>query len=292
MVTDKTYKNVAMGRLLGNAYLDYNFLPELKLSVRASGNTSNSKLQEFYSSASKWGRLTNGIANIANVQTESYTVSGTMNYTKRFKRKHDISGLIGGEMNSYHNEQFGIKSKNFQDESTGVFDIGKGSVVDRPTSMVTQINRMSAFARASYSYMYKYYITANMRADASSNFQAGSRLGYFPSVSAAWRVNNERFMKSVSAISNLKLRASAGITGNDRISSYGSLASMTPNYYSANGSTIMGMSPHSSENKNLKWESTYQYNAGVDLSLFNNRISLVGDVYYKDTRDMLFKAKV
>jgi len=292
MVTDKTYKNVGMSRMLGSAYLDYTIIPELKLNIRASGNSSNSKLQEFYSASSKWGRVTNGMANIANVTTESYTISSTLNYTKRFQKKHDISGLLGAEMNAYHNEQFGIKAKDFQDETTGVFDISKGSVIDKPTSMVSQTNRMSAFARASYSYMYKYYLTANIRADASSNFQADSRLGYFPSLSGAWRINNERFLKSVSAISNLKLRVSAGVSGNDRISSYGALASMTPNYYSANGSTIMGMSPYTSENKNLKWESTYQYNLGLDLALFNNRISLVGDVYYKDTRDMLFKARV
>lgn len=292
MVTNQTYKNVQLGRLLGNAYMEYKFVPELKLDIRASGNTSNSKLQEFYSPSSKWGRLYNGMASINHVLTESYTVSATLNYTKRFLKKHDVSGLIGGEMNAYHNEQFGVRSKDFQDITTGVFDISKGNIVDKPTSLVSQTNRLSAFARASYSYMYKYYLTVNMRADESSNFQAGSRLGYFPSVSAAWRVNNERFMRSLSAISNLKLRASAGVSGNDRISSYGAYASMTPNYYSANGSTIMGMSPYTSENKHLKWESTYQYNLGIDLALFDSRISLVGDVYYKDTRDMLFKAKI
>jgi len=292
MVTDKAYKNIGMSRLLGNAYLDYKFTPDLKLRISASGNTSNSKLQEFYSAETKWGRVFDGIANITNVNTESFTLSGTLNYTKRFDKKHDITGLLGGELNGYHNERFGTRSTSFEDETTGVFDISKGSVVDKPTSSVAQINRMSAFGRATYSYMYKYYLTVNIRADASSNFQSGSRLGYFPSVSAAWRVNSERFLKSIDAISNLKLRASVGSTGNDRIASYGALASMMPNYYSSNGATINGMSPYTSENKNLKWESTYQYDLGLRLALFNNRISLVGDVYLKDTRDMLFKARV
>ena len=92
--------------------------------------------------------------------------------------------------------------------------------------------------------------------------------------------------------SKLKLRASIGSTGNDRIPAYQGMSSLTPNYYSSNGATIMGLSPNTSGNNKLKWESTYQYDLGIDLSLFDNRLSIVGDVYYKDTRDMLIQAPV
>lgn len=292
MVTDEAYRSSNLTRFIGNAYVDYKINKDLKFNLAGSVNNSGSKLQEFYTSSTLWGRISNGAAHISEVSTNSFTSSATLNYNKKFSKDHALSVLVGGEMNGYHYESFGIKSQNFQDQTTGVFDISKGANVLPPTSLITQLNRMSAFGRASYTYKDKYYLTANLRADASSNFQIGSRVGYFPSVSGAWRINSEPFMKSVDFISNLKLRASMGSTGNDRITAYQALASLTPNYYSANGNTIMGMSPNTSENKNLKWESTYQYDLGLDVGLFDNRISLVADVYYKDTRDMLIQAQI
>jgi TonB-linked SusC/RagA family outer membrane protein len=292
MVTDEAYRSSTLTRFIGNAYVDYKITKDLKFNLTSSINSSGSKLQEFYSSSTLWGRISNGSANIAEISTNSFTSSATLNYNKKFSKDHTVSALVGAEMNGYHYESFGVKSQNFQDQTTGVFDISKGANVLPPTSLVTQVNRMSAFGRVSYTYMDKYYLTANLRADASSNFQIGSRVGYFPSVSGAWRINSEPFMKSVGFISNLKFRASLGSTGNDRISAYQALASLTPNYYSANGATIMGMSPNTSENKNLKWESTYQYDLGLDMGVFDNRISLVADVYYKDTRDMLIQAQI
>jgi len=292
MVTDQAYRNSSLTRIIGNAYIDYKITSDLRFNLTSSINTSGSKLQEFYTSSTLWGRISNGAANISEISTNSFTSSATLNYNKKINNKHSLSALLGAEMNGYHYEGFGIKAQNFQDQTTGVFDISKGANILPPTSLVTQVNRMSAFGRFSYIYMDKYYLTANLRADASSNFQIGSRVGYFPSVSGAWRINSEPFMKSVGFISNLKFRASLGSTGNDRIPAYQALASLTPNYYSANGATIMGMSPNTSENKNLKWESTYQYDLGLDLGLFDNRVNIVGDVYYKDTHDMLIQAQI
>ena len=292
MVSDAAFRQSTLNRMIGSVNAEYKILKELKFTLSGSANLSTSKLQEFYGATTTWGRLTNGTANISEVGTNSSTASATLFYNKTFKKDHTFTALLGSEMSAYHLESFGVKAKGFEDQSTGVFDISKGAVVDKPTSLVTQVNRMSAFGRISYTYMSKYYLTANIRADESSNFQVGNRLGYFPSVSTAWRVNSEKFMKSLDFISNLKIRASAGSSGNDRITPYGSMGALTPSYYSSNGATIMGMTPYILENKNLKWETTNQYDLGLDLSLFNNRISLTGDVYFKDTRDMLFKAKI
>lgn len=292
MITNEAFRKTTLNRMIGNVYMDYKITKDLKLNISSSLNSSASKLQEFYSVYTKWGRPYNGSANISEIATNSNTSSATLNFNKKFNKAHTVTALIGGEINSYHYESFAVKAKDFKDATTGVFDISKGALIDKPTSLVTQVNRMSAFGRASYSFKDKYYLTFNMRADASSNFQIGSRVGYFPSVSGAWRLNNERFLKSLEFISNLKLRASLGSTGNDRIPAYQSMSSLSPNYYSANGATIMGLSPNTPGNKNLKWESTYQYDLGVDIALFDSRISLVGDVYYKDTRDMLIQAPI
>lgn len=131
-----------------------------------------------------------------------------------------------------------------------------------------------------------------MRVDGSSNFAKNNRVGYFPSLAAAWRIDKEGFMKEVKAINNFKIRASAGITGNDRITSYSYLSQMGSSYYASNGSLNYGMAITNSGNPGLKWETTYQYDMGLDLDLFKSRISLTADYYLKDTRDMLYNASI
>lgn len=292
MVSSSALKQIGLTRILGNGYLDYKITKQLKFNLTSSLNLSNSKLQEFYGAYTYWGRLYQGVANINNVATNSSTTSATLSYNNKFKKEHTLNALLGAEVNTYHYETIGVTGKGFQDESTSVYDLSKASIIDKPTTLVTQVNRMSAFGRVSYVFKDRYYLTANMRTDISSNFQIGSRTGYFPSLSAAWRISDETFMKSLDVINNLKLRASAGSSGNDRISAYGSLASLTPDYYASNGSPLLGMAPYSSSNKNLKWETTYQYDLGIDLALFDNRVTLVSDVYYKDTRDMLCNIRI
>ena len=149
---------------------------------------------------------------------------------------------------------------------------------------------MSTFGRAEYNYDQRYYISFNMRADGSSKFAPGSRVGYFPSVALAWRLSEEPFMKSADWLDQFKLRFSAGASGNDRISNYATMSLMTTNYYAVNGTEVMGMAPSTSANSKLKWETTIQYDLGFDFSVLNNRINLMADVYYKDTRDMLYRA--
>ena len=111
-------------------------------------------------------------------------------------------------------------------------------------------------------------------------------------LAVAWRIDKEGFMKKVKAINNFKIRASAGITGNDRITSYSYLSQMGSSYYASNGSLNYGMAITNSGNPGLKWETTYQYDVGLDLDLFKSRISLTADYYLKDTRDMLYNASI
>jgi TonB-linked SusC/RagA family outer membrane protein len=292
MATDEAYKYIVFSRLLGNAYVDYKLIPDLKLHLSASGNLSLSKLQEYYSSKSLWGRSYGGYGSIKNVNTDGYTLTGTVNYNKLFNKKHRINALVGVEMNGYHFENSNITARSFTDETTGVFDISKGSSYDLPTSNVTTVIRESLFFRVSYDYRSKYYATVNFRQDASSNFPENSRIGYFPSLSLAWRMSGEKFLSGLPWLNNLKFRASAGASGNDRISTYGALARMSTAYYGSDGTSLQGLVPSASENPKLKWETTYQYDLGLDLDLFKSRISFTGDVYYKDTRDMLFQTNV
>lgn len=289
MISDETYRKTVYQRTAGNAYLNWTIIPELTFRAQASGNTSNSKLTEFYSAKSRWGRSRNGYGAVSSVDQYSYNASAQLTYKKQWG-DHNFSAMAGVELSKYHIENMKESAYDFSESSTGAFDLSKAGVIEAPSSSISQSTRMSAFGRLDYNYKSKYYATFNMRADGSSKFHAGNRVGYFPSVSFAWRINEENFMKSASWIDNLKLRMSAGATGNDRVSTYAALALMTTNYYAQNGTEIMGMAPSSSANPKLKWETTYQYDLGLDMSIFDSRINLTTDIYYKDTRDMLYSA--
>src|SRR5690606_27354131 len=130
------------------------------------------------------------------------------------------------------------------------------------------------------------------RGDGSSNFGSGNRFGYFPSGAFAWKINNESFLKNVDEISNLKLRASYGLTGNDRMSAYAALARLGIHNYAGNGTPLYGMAPSQSPNPTLKWEATAQTDIGLDVGLLDERFTLTADIYKKVTDNLLLNASI
>ena len=145
----------------------------------------------------------------------------------------------------------------------------------------------SQFGRINYDWDDKYLITATVRRDGASNFAENEKYAIFPSAALGWKVSNEGFMQNVEAISNLKLRASYGVTGNPSIDPYESLASLASIYASSNGSTVAAVTPNQPANPNLKWESSYQTNLGVDLGFLRDKVSLSLDYYNIDTKDLI-----
>ena len=293
LVSDLTFRKMDYNRVAGNTYLDWEIINGLTFNAAASGSYSGSTLWQYYNSESRWGSAKNGYATNKQVNTLSWNASATLTYKKTWNEKHNFDAMIGGEMSMYHSDYLSVSSYNFTDESTGSFSIGKGGIIEAPQQDYSVSTRMSTFGRVNYNYDSRYYITVNMRADGSSKFHAGNRVGWFPSASVAWRASKEAFLEGASGwMDDLKFRLSAGASGNDRISTYASLATLTMNYYAANGSEISGMAPNTPANPKLKWETTYQYDAGFDLSLFREKLKITFDAYFKDTRDMLYKSVV
>ena len=293
LMTDETFKKTTYNRVTGNAYVNCNFAPNWKLKLNASGGISDSDMLEYYSSKSRWGYSVQGKGAEKRVSTYNYNSSAFVEYGKTWNKTHHFDAMAGGEITYYKSMSMGISGYTFEDESTGAYNISKATNLDNPTQSVGDNAKLSFIARANYNYKHKYYLTASFRADGSSKFYAGNRVGYFPSISASWRAIEEPWIKNNAPwISELKLRASAGASGNDRIGNYQALATMGTNYYGTAGTEIMGMSLSSSSNEKLKWETTYQYDAGIDFSVLDDRIGLTADFYYKDTRDMLYNAIV
>lgn len=165
--------------------------------------------------------------------------------------------------------------------ATNLINGGSGDVYVNETEIQSQ------FGRVNYDWNDKYLFTATVRRDGASNFAENEKYAIFPSAALGWKISNEDFLKDHETISNLKLRASYGVTGNPSIGAYESLASLASIYASNNGLTVAAVTPNQPANPDLKWESSYQTNIGVDLGLLNNKISLSLDYYNIDTKDLI-----
>ncbi|MBT2162286.1 SusC/RagA family TonB-linked outer membrane protein [Zobellia barbeyronii] len=166
---------------------------------------------------------------------------------------------------------------------------GLGTVLNtlQPDAYLEETEIQSQFGRVNYDYDDKYLLTATVRRDGASNFSENEKYAIFPSAALGWKISNENFLKDSETVSNLKLRASYGVTGNPSISPYQSLAKIQSIYASSNGQTVHAITPEQPANSDLKWESSYQTNFGLDVGLFSNKVSLSLDYYNIDTKDLI-----
>ncbi|OAV68144.1 Enterobactin outer-membrane receptor [Bacteroidales bacterium Barb6] len=220
----------------------------------------------------------------------------TANYERSFNEKHKVSAIAGysWENDLYQNQQ--SEATDFAVGSMGANSIQTGNTlkIGNVTSAKNEYKLISFFARAHYAYDEKYMVTATVRRDGSSKFGANNKWGTFPSVSAAWGVSQEGFMKEISWLNDLKLRAGYGVTGNqDGLQPYKSLElyQASGTYYD-NGSLLTAFKVSQNANPDLKWESTSMLNVGLDFSLFHGRVGGTLEWYSKKTSDMLYTYKV
>jgi TonB-dependent starch-binding outer membrane protein SusC len=228
-----------------------------------------------------------GYARIYHEDTFYWQNENYFNYQKTIG-DHSITGLLGLSWSRYNYEYANLDNDHFFDDFYGVNRIEIGTKA-RPSvnSNTSQNSLNSYFARANYSYKGKYLVTLTGRVDGSSKFGANSKYGFFPSGSLAWRASEEDFLKSVSAISNLKVRASIGQTGNQEIGTYVTQTFIGSGNVVLGGAVNPGLWPNSVGNPDLRWEKTTQWDLGFDLGLVSDRVTLALDYYHKLTTDML-----
>ena len=289
-ITKETMRSTLFQRATGNAYAEWEIIPDLTFKAQLSGTVSGADLKEFYTSRSRWGHQNGGVLNLRYQNTASYVATTTLKYKHTWNKHHNFDALAGAEMSDYIFDSIKLSGYNFDDESSTFYNIAKAGVQKAPNQNYYTYSKMSAFGRINYNYRSRYYLTFNVRADASSRFSEGSRVGYFPSLSVGWRPSNEPFLKYRRWLDNLMIRGSVGTSGNDRITMYSNLAQMDVNYYAVGGQEVMGVSSITSGNSSLKWETTWQYDLGLDFEAFKRRLSISADVYYKDTRNMLYQS--
>ncbi len=278
-------------RVLGNFFGEYEIIPGLKAKVSIGADVINTRQAQFSPSNATSGYATNGIASIGANKVATWVNENTLTYSKAFE-KHSFSALVGYTTQTSTGNFNTSGSQNFISNLSGYNSLQGGSVPLIPTSGQYNWTLNSWLARINYSYLHRYNFTITGRADGSSRFGAHNKWGYFPSAGFSWNAKEEDFLKDATAVSNLNLRLSAGTTGNQEIGEYQSLITLSPTNYFFNGAVQTGFAPTSLGNPDLKWEKTAQYDAGVDLGLWENRVSITADAYYKKTSNLLISVPV
>jgi TonB-linked SusC/RagA family outer membrane protein len=278
-------------RALGDFYAEYEVVPGLKAKVSIGGDVINTRQDQFNPTSSSSGYATNGLASIGANKVSTWLNENTLTYSKTFN-KHSFTILAGYTTQTSTGVFNTSGSENFISSLSGFNSLQGGSVPLIPTSGQYSWTLNSWLARINYSYLGRYNFTVTGRADGSSRFGANNKWGYFPSAGFSWNAKDEAFLKSVHGISTLNLRLSAGATGNQEIGEYQSLVTLSPTNYFFNNTVQTGFAPNNLGNPDLKWEKTAQYDVGVDLGLWDNRVNFTADAYYKKTTNLLINVPV
>lgn len=296
-----SYRKIIRNYLNSNVALNWDIIKGLRLRITGGYNQARTRNESFNNSqtmtghpASPLGKGPNGF--IYNTDVTSWLNENTLNYDKIFGNDHNFQALVGFTAQGETTRFTGVEANHVQSELLGVEGLNTGEY-----QSVTPYKRdwllLSGLARVNYNYAHKYYVTASLRADGSSKFPSGNRWGVFPSGSIAWSFSNEDWAQNSGWFNTGKIRASWGMTGNNRTQTpydYYSRFVTRPGYnsldYVRDGKTVSGFFRENMENPFLGWETTAQTDIGLDLAFLHNRISLTADIYQKNTYDLLLQA--
>jgi len=293
-----------------NGSVEYEFIKGLKLKVSGGYTLNSLRAETFNNSKTRYGSpasIDHVNATLETAERKTWLNENILTYQTTINNNHSFNVMLGMTSQASNYNDYSMKTNNIPNESLGMAGMSQGTpILDYST--LTDWSMLSYLGRINYNYKSKYYFTASLRADGSSKFPVENRWGYFPSTSIAWNFMDETFMKPLnSVIKSGKLRLSWGQTGNNRVGEYDYFAQLqalqaAQGNYTGTGDLITGIYPFNNvvstvgtipsnlSNSALKWETTGQTNAGIDLSFLNDRINFTFDWYNKITSDLLLRA--
>ena len=278
--------------VFANVYGEYEIIKGLKLKTSFGANYNGNGQKTFLPTDLF---VASGIGSAAQTSGRNYDWlnENTLTYNKEFNANNVLNLQGGFTFQHWYSQGFSAGITKLSTNLSGADNLGYGIPVSAGSGY-DENTLASYFGRANYRLMEKYLFTFTMRADGSSRFGTNSKWGYFPSGAFAWRLSQEQFIKDIKAISDLKLRTSYGVTGNQEIGDYNSLSQLVNNQYSlgTTPSLVVGLSSSNIPNANLKWESTASSDIGLDMGLWNNRVYFTADYYYKKTSNLLLSINV
>ncbi|MEQ9405936.1 MAG: TonB-dependent receptor [Cyclobacteriaceae bacterium] len=286
----KTQQETISTRLLGNVYLNWDIKEWLSLKTSVGTEVAFIDTKSFIPNDIFRGEASNGQAALGESQSINRLWETTLSFNKTFG-SHALSGFLGYTMQKLDNEFIFLATSDFDDNRLGFNAVQAGKLKTLVVNGSSAEQLQSFLGRINYNLNEKYLLTASARIDGSSKFGAGNKYGFFPSVAAAWRVKEEPFLENVDFFSDLKVRVGFGAVGNQGHSPYSSLGLLeTTEAYFGENIIAKGSGQSNRENTALRWETTNQYDFGIDVAFFENRVLITADIYYKKTTDLLINA--
>lgn len=299
LIANETYRKKTAYNANFSGEIAYK-LSDFTFKVQGGVDRYNTRNESFYGAHMPKSKENGGPwARLIQADTKKWINTNTINWAKyNINGKHNISAVIGHEWMGTMLKSTTITAYKFPSYITAEKALGSLSLAEKPQkpeSLEAPSEMVSFFGRVNYDYASRYIFNATIRTDGSSKFAKENRWGIFPSLGAAWRINEEAFMNNYKAISNLKLRYSFGIAGNDRIESLlWTNTWMTDQYtnYGLNNQLYTALKSPNIANPNIKWEKTISNNIGIDLGLFNNRFNVSVEYYINTTKDLLLASNI
>ncbi len=276
-------------RTLASLYGEVKIMPWLTYRAEFSTDLLYTNHNTFWPSYAR-GTLSRQSRVRRNVNNSTFWINKhLLTFNKKFNNTHDVTFLSGFEAQEGTYEWLYAAKDNLPNNALKELNLGNaGSQVTNGGAGHWAL--LSYFGRLNYGFKDRYLLTSTLRSDGSSRFGANNKYGLFPSLAFAWRASQESFLKPITSISNLKFRLGYGAVGNQEIGLYSFAALLRNQDVVIGNSLLTGFAPDNIANPNVKWESSVQYNTGMDFGLFNNRIEIVVDVYNKISKDMLLPA--
>ncbi|MBC9930264.1 TonB-dependent receptor [Chitinophaga qingshengii] len=282
---------IRRNNLLGNVTINYKPIKGLTFKTSFGTELNFTKNNSYSSGQMPVAKANNngGVASVATTQDMMYLLENTVSYNQTIRKNHRIDAVAGMTFQTANTEYVkasgskyptdGMEYNNLNGTDQSTFYIG---------SSYSQFAIVSYLGRVNYGFKDRYLLTLTGRVDGSSRFAANNKYAFFPAVALAWRAIEEPFIKNLNVFSNLKLRASYGKVGSQAIAPYGSLPTLTGSrYILGSNSNTLGYVQGNYGNADLRWETTGQYDLGIEAGFFNNRLTIEADVYTKRTNDLL-----
>lgn len=267
-------------RTLGNIFAEAKLYKGLTLQSKGGYDFVNMSEHSYDPTNTRQGAKYNGLGFEAFSKAVNITGSATVDYNTQIE-KHNFGIMAGSSVELFERKSTFVRGQDFPSNSFQY--VGSAAVITGSASYLESA-LLSYFTRVKYNYDFRYLLTLNARWDGSSRFGGNNKFGFFPSASVAWRLSEEAFLKDVEWLSDLKIRVSTGITGNDRIGNFAFMGLYGAGF---NYNMSSGTAPLQLPNPDLKWESTFENNIGLDFGAFNERIVFNVDYYIKRTKDLL-----
>lgn len=295
-IPDNYARNSSQYRVFASGGLQWKPIKGLIAKTNFNVNITNFREGSYYGAYTTAMGGTYSKASAQNKSNNNWTWETSLNYEFDINKKHNFQLLVGNEVQRGVSEVYDSEGRDLLSSAMLWYNLAACQLQQKIGSQYTKTTMLSYFGRLNYKFNERYLLTATLRYDGSSVLADGNKWALFPSVAVAWRINEEDFMKRYDWLSNLKFRASYGVSGNSAVDAYETQGGLGQTMYvfDMNNTEVgqYGYWPTSIPNHDLSWEKTATTNIGLDVGLFNNRVNLTADWYLQNTTDLLMQKQI